>query len=183
MSIAIAGILVIITLLLAAMLTFGAVLTTTTNQAASLREASGARVDRVTGALSITSTSTGAAVGGTNITVVVGNTGAVSYSGEASSGDFSHVDFLTEYTDSTGDKLVKRLTYVCKSLCNVAGSPGDNEWTITGISPDSYNPDIWDPDETATISSKVAPAIGGSTTATVAVVVPGGVSDTASVSN
>ena len=59
MSIAIPGALVIVTFLLTVMLTFSAVLGTTTTQGTSLQEAADVRVAQVAGELSIISTSTG----------------------------------------------------------------------------------------------------------------------------
>ena len=127
------------------------------------------------GNISITFTSTGDVAGGTSITVIVDNSGAISYS----SGDISQVEVLTKYTNSTGDQELKRLVYVCKDVCGLSGSLGDDEWTTTGFSPDSFNPKMWDPDETATLSLKVVPAVKVGEVGTVAVVVPGGVSDSA----
>ncbi len=152
---------------------FSAVLGTTSAQGSSLTEAADMRIGQVTGALSIGSTSAIDSGNGTNITVTGDNTGAMSY------GNFSQVDVLTKYTDTTGDQVAKRLAYVCKQLCGDPGDPGDNQWTITGINPDSYNPKMWDPDETLTIVLRVAPKVKTGTSGTAAVGAPGGVSDSA----
>ena len=142
-----------------------------------MREASKLRVVQTGGALSITSTSAVDSGGGTEITVSVVNTGSRSY------GNFSQVDVLTEYTNSTGDREVKRMTYVCKQLCGGTGDPGDVQWTVTSIAPDGYNPKMWDPDETSTIKLRAVPPVKVGTSGTVAVVVAGGVSDSAYFSN
>ena len=175
MSIAIPGALVIVTFLLTVMLTFSAVLGTTTTQGTSLQEAADVRVAQVAGELSIISTSTGDVSGGTSITVTVENAGAISYS----SGDISKVDVLTKYNNATGDQVLTRLSYLCTDVCGASGSPGDDEWTTTGFSPDIFNSKMWDPDETATLSLKVVPAVGTGEVGTVVVAVPGGVSDSA----
>ena len=179
MSIVIAGAFVTVTFLLAAVVIFNTVLGTTSTQGASLREASDLRVSQVGGNISISSTSTGDTGGGTTLTLVVDNPGAISYIGNDFNGDFSHMDVLAEYTNVTGSQEVKRLSYVCKALCGTSGSPSGNEWTITGLSPDTFNPKIWDPDETATISSKLSPKVKTGVAGKVVVVVPDGVSDSA----
>ena len=163
--------------LVVVMLTFGTVLVTTTTQATSLSEASEVKAAQVGAVIAITSTSTGDVVGGTEITVVVDNSGATSY------GDISQLDVLAKYTNSTGDQEVGRLVYVCKQLCGNPGNPGNDEWTVSTISPDSYNPRMWDPDETATLSLKVAPKVKSGTSGTVVVVLPEGVSDSAYFNN
>jgi archaellum component FlaF (FlaF/FlaG flagellin family) len=53
-------------------------------------------------------------------------------------------------------------------------SPGVNEWSITSISPDQFNPAIWDPGETATLMLRVSPLVKKNATATVAIVAPTG---------
>ena len=177
MSTVISGTLVIVVFLLVASLTFGAVLGTTSTQGASLRDASESRVSQVAAAISISSTLAADSSGGTHITVTVANTGTISY------GDFSNMDVITKYLNSTGDQEVKRLVYVCKDLCGAPGNPGDNQWTISGISPDSYNPKMWDPDESATMLLRVVPVVKAGSSGTVVVVVPGGVSDATYFSN
>lgn len=183
MSIVIAGTFVIVTFLLAAVLIFNAVLGTTSTQGASLRDASKLRAAQLVGNISIASTSTGGAGSATTVTAVVSNPGATSYSGKASSGDFSHMDVLVKYKNTTGGQLVKRLTYVCKALCGVGGSPANDEWTISGLSPDTFNPNIWDPGESATISSKISPKVKPGIPGSIVVVVPDGVSDSAYFNN
>ena len=177
MSIVISGAMVMAIFLLVAMLTFSTVLGTTTTQGTSLREASDLRVGQVTGTIFITSATAIASGDGSNVTVTADNTGAISYA------NWSELDLLTKYTNSTGDQEVKRLDYTCKQLCGDSGGPGDNQWTVSSLSPDSYNPKMWDPDETAIIDLRLVPAAGAGTQGTVAVVVPGGVSDSAYFTN
>ena len=177
MSVAISGGFVIVTLLVVSLLAFGTFLTVSTTQGSSLRDASKSRTDQVAGSISISSTTTGDVVGGTLVTAVVDNPGAISY------GTFSDLDLVVEYTNTTGDQETRRLDYVCRQLCGDSTDPGNNEWTVSNISPGSYNPKMWDPDETASISMKVVPKVKGGSSGTVVVVVPGGVSDSAYFNN
>ncbi len=177
MSIVISGALIIVTFLLVSMLIFNTFLGTTTTQGASLRDASEFQAAQVAADISITSTSASDSGGGTKITVTGDNDGSASF------GVFSQMDLLTKYTNSTGDQEIKRLAYVCKELCGGTGDPGNDQWTISSISPDSYNPKMWDPDEVATIVMKVVPVVKSGTSGTVAVVVPGGVTDSAYFTN
>jgi len=172
-SIVISGAFVLATFLIVAMITFGTFIGTTATQSASLKEASDLRIVQVAGDISIISVSTADSAGSTDLTVAVKNTGAISY------GNFLEMDVLTKYTNSTGDQELKRLDYECKQLCGDPGDPGDNKWTIVSLSPDSYNPKMWDPDETATISARLVPQVKNGTSGTVVAVVPGGVSEPA----
>ena len=177
MSIVISGALVITTFLLVSLLTFNAMLGTSTSQSTSLMEASDSRADQVTGEISINSVSALDSGDGTNMTLGTSNKGAISYA------QISNMDVLARYTSSTGDLEVKRLSYVCRQLCGDSNDPGDNQWTISSVSPDSFNPKMWDPDETATIVLRTVPVVKSGTSAAVVVVVPGGVTDLAYVSN
>ena len=53
---------------------------------------------------------------------------------------------------------------------------GNNEWKKTSISPDYFQPNAWNPDETITLDALLSPAQKDDTSATVAVVSPNGVS-------
>lgn len=177
MSIVIAGALVMGTFLLVAMFLFGTVLGTTTTQGSSLSEASELRVSQIAGTISIVSTGAVDSGDGTDITVTGDNVGAVSYA------NFSDLDVLAKYINSTGDLEAKRLAHVCKQLCGSSGDPGDNQWTVSSITPDSYNPKMWDPDEEVVIKLRVVPSVKTGTSGTVVVVVRGGVSDSAYFTN
>ena len=177
MSITISGAFIVAVFLLVAILTFSTVLGTTTDQGNSLRESTDSRVGQVSGSLSIASSNATNSGDGTNVTISVDNTGAMSYASP------STMDLLTKYTNSTGDSVTKSLVYVCKQLCGNSGNPGDDEWTISAINPDSHNPKMWDPDETTTLDLRVVPPVKTGTSGTVVVVVPSGVSDTAYFNN
>ena len=177
MSIVIAGAFVMATFLLVAMIIFTTVLDTTTTQGSSLSEASDLRVSQVAGTISIASTAAADSGDGTNITVTGDNVGAMSYA------NFSDLDVLAKYTNSTGYLEAKRLAYICKQLCGGSGDPGDNQWTVSSISPDSYNPKMWDPDEKAIVKLRVVHPVKTGTSGTVVVVVRGGVFDSAYFTN
>ena len=80
-------------------------------------------------------------------------------------GDFSEIDFLVSYDLTTGDST-RRLAYT-------------SEWTVSSITGDNTNPNVWDPEETATFSFSLAPEPKVGTKGTIAVAVPGGISDSA----
>lgn len=65
--------------------------------------------------------------------------------------EFSQMDVILHYYTPIGGGTLKivRIPYTEET------TPGDNEWTITGISPDNINPGIFDPDEEMTILIKV----------------------------
>ena len=79
-------------------------------------------------------------------------------------GDFSQIDVFARYTDTTGDTTTNYLAY-------------PSEWSVVSISGDNTTPNIWDPDETATISFSLQPQAQVGTKGTVAVAVPGGILD------
>ena len=92
--------------------------------------------------------------GGGNLTVQVKNTGITSVF------DYDHVDFA-------------RLTYT-------EGALGDNQWKKTSITPDSFQPGAWNPEEVITLDALLSPTQKADTTATVAVVTPNGIAATSS---
>ncbi len=88
----------------------------------------------------------------------------VENSGEVLVSDFSEVDVLVEYTDTLGNELAARLVY-------------DTDWSVTGITPDTLDANLWNAGETATISFTLSPTAKDATSGTVIVVTPLGVSD------
>lgn len=82
--------------------------------------------------------------------------------------DFSHMDFIVEYIDSSDVVYVTRLTYTNGALAN-------NEWKLTSIAPDSFQPNAWNPSEVITLDAKLSPAQKAWTTSTTTVVTPNGV--------
>jgi hypothetical protein len=87
------------------------------------------------------------------------------------------MDLIVSYVDPDGEVTVRWLTYVD------SGSPGDNEWSISKIAPDAFNPGLWDPSETATIKARVAPPFKVAEIATVIVGAPNGVTTSVSLNS
>jgi len=79
--------------------------------------------------------------------------------------DFSHMDFIVEYIDSSDVVYVTRLIYTNGALAN-------NEWKLTSIAPDSFQPNAWNPSEVITLDAKLSPAQKAWTTSTTTVATP-----------
>ncbi|PKB78830.1 MAG: hypothetical protein BZY88_16445 [SAR202 cluster bacterium Io17-Chloro-G9] len=171
MSIIAPGIMVITVFLLASALMFGTFLTASATQGDSLKDLASVNTAQAGDHLNIISASVDSPDSG-DLTVTVDNTGS------RSTPDFSRLDVILEYTDTSDNAVV---TYVDHST----SAPGNNQWTIpaSGIAPDSFNPNMWDPDEVITIDILVSPAVKSNTAALVAVVTTWGISDTSSVTN
>ena len=91
-------------------------------------------------------------------TAQVDNTGKVAVE------EFKDMDLLVEYTNTSNSKVATRLT-----------NPSD--WSVTGITPDSRDPNNWNPDETATITLTLSPSAKDGTKGTIIAVTPLGISD------
>lgn len=171
MSIIVPGIMVITVFLLASALMFGTFLTASATQADSLKDLATFNTARAGDQLNITSALVDTPDTG-DLTVTVNNTGS------RSTPDFSLMDVILEYTDTDDNKVVAYLDHS-------TAAPANNQWTIpdAGISPDSFNPKMWDPDEVITIDILVSPAVKSNTAALVAVATPRGISDTSAVTN
>lgn len=91
-------------------------------------------------------------------TIPVENTGEVLVE------PFSGMDVLVEYTDTDGNELAIRLEH-------------GTSWSVTGITPDTRDPNLWNPAETATISFTLSPTAKDATLGTVIVVTPLAISD------
>ena len=104
----------------------------------------------------------GAVGGAGDLTLKIKNTGHTSVF------DFAAMDVIVEYVDSPANQLSTHLTYTTGVLAN-------NEWKKTSISPDTYQPNAWNPNETITIDVLLSPAQKTDTTATVRVSTPNGV--------
>lgn len=171
MSIIAPGIMVITVFLLASALMFGTFLTASATQGDSLKDLATVNAAQAGDQLSITSAVVDVPGSG-DLTVTVVNTGS------RSTPDFSRMDVILEYTDTSNNAVVTYIEYS-------TSAPGNNEWTIpeSGITPDSFNPKMWDPDEVITIDILVSPAVKSNTAALVAVVTPWGISDTSAVAN
>ena len=80
---------------------------------------------------------------GTRIDVTLCNTGHERIR------EYSQMDLIVHYHSVNGGYV--RIVW----LPYTNGTPGGDEWTVTGISPDLINPDIFDPDEEMTIRIEV----------------------------
>ncbi len=174
MSSLVAGIMVIASFLLASVIMFGTFLTMSTTQSQSLKDLGQISKAKVGSTISITSASVTASVTGSNtdLTLSVDNTGSQSVA------DFSQMDLIVQYTDSSDQQVQTYLAYNASGL-------GDNQWTnpVSGITPDTFNPRMWDPDETFTINLRVAPDVKSGTSAVVVVSSPKAATDQTSISN
>ena len=79
--------------------------------------------------------------------------------GELKQADFERWDFTVQYYDYLNNYQTFWLDYV-------AGTPGDNQWTVKGIYTDAssetaevLNPDILDTDEEIVLQAKLSPAV------------------------
>lgn len=103
-----------------------------------------------------------AAGGAADLTIKIKNTGLTSVF------DFAAMDFIVEYTDASDNQISTHLTYTTGALAN-------NEWKKITISPDTNQPDAWNPNETITLDALLFPVQKEDSTATVSVVTPNGV--------
>ena len=171
MGIVLVGALVMAAFLVTSVLMFQTFLISSATQSQSLRDQTQVNVEKRGSGLNIT----GAVVsdpGNGDAWVHVDNIGSQSVP------DFSEMDIILQYTD-TSDVL--RLTYLAYN----ASGAGPNQWTVsaTGVQPDTFNPRMWDSDETLAIDLQVSPAIKSGATGQVVVGTPWGVSDQSSITN
>ena len=171
MGILVAGILIITTFLVASSLMFGSILNGSVEQTGALRELAVLKKQFTGSALNITSAAVDTPGGG-DVTVVVDNTGSESVF------DFAEMDVILQYVNADNDTKLTHLRF------NAAGA-GANEWTVpvTGVQPDSFNPNAWDSDEVLTIDIQVDPTIKSGTSAHVVVGTPQGVTDQSDLTN
>ncbi len=171
MGILVAGILVITTFLVASSLMFGSILNGSVEQTEALKELAVINKRLVGSGLNITSAAVDTP-GGADVTLVVDNTGSESVF------SFANMDVIIRYTDVSDNSI---LTYL--NFDSVAA--GANEWTVpvTGVQPDSFNPNVWDSDEVLTIDIQVSPNIKAGTSAHVVVGTPQGVADQSDLTN
>ena len=170
MSNLITGALIVVALLTTAMMLNGTYLGAVVDTSQADVDAWEARRLAVAEGISILSTSASDSGAGTNITLTVLN------SGRTSIGGYEDMDVIVWYTRPNGDGRVLRLE-------RTTGTPADDQWSLSSISPDSFNPGIWDPEETATLQLRVSPPVKRGTYAVVAVVTPRGVADYAYFTN
>ena len=171
MGILIAGILVITTLLISASIMTGSFLNTSVDQVQALKELAVVNKRLAGTALNITSASVDTPGSG-DLTVTVDNTGSESVI------RFKDMDVILQYTDEDDKVTLTYLDYTDSGLSN-------NQWTVptTGVQPNTFNPQVWDSDETLTLDLKVDPAIKSGTPGVVVVGMPLGVTDQTALTN
>jgi hypothetical protein len=166
MSNVISGLLVVATFLVAMLILGGMLVNSASTQAQALQIAA-----KMAGIKARTAINIG------SITVVdLGNTSQltapVENQGTESISEIEKMDVIVRYTDINNLVVTQRLTYV-------SGTPGDNQWTLSSLSPDSLNPNIWDPDETATLTMVLAPEAQSGVSGTLVIATPNGITDSA----
>jgi hypothetical protein len=100
---------------------------------------------------------------GTGVTIVVDNVGGTTIA------DFSRIDVIVEYTPEVGPKQTVSLVYV-------VAVPGPDEWTVTGIDPDAYDPRMVNPGEAMELTLTLANAIASGESNRAIIVAPNGAS-------
>ena len=169
MGIIIAGMVVVAMLLAASGVMFSTFLDTSVSGGQSLKKLTQDNIQRVGSALKIISL-TFEQGGNTDLTGELDNTGSQSVF------RFGEMDVVVKYTDSDDKSVLTHLLYVESGI-------GNNQWTLasTGVTPDSFNPNAWDSDESLFVDLRVDPAVKSGTAAVVVVGTPWAVSDQTSV--
>ena len=169
MGIIIAGMVIIAMLLAASGVMFNTFLGTSMTGGQSLKVLTQDNIQRVGSALKITNIAFEPG-GNTDLTVQLDNTGSQSVF------RFGDMDVIVKYTDLSDNSVLTRLVYAASGIDN-------NQWTLssTGVTPDSFNPNAWDSDESLYADLWVDPAVKSGTSATVVVSTPWAVSDQTSV--
>jgi flagellar protein FlaF len=111
----------------------------------------------------VTVTSAVTDVTGTNVYVTLRN------DGQTRIGDFSRMDLIVQYVSPAGVYRTVWLPYT-------EGAPGSNEWTVTAIVPDVFEPGIFNPGEEMTVLAALSPAVGTGTTNWATMATPNGIS-------
>jgi hypothetical protein len=102
-----------------------------------------------------------AAGGSGDLTLKIKNTGLTSVF------NFTEMDLIVEYIDASDNQISTYLTYTTGVLAN-------NEWKKISISPDTNQPEAWNPNETITLDALLSPTQKADSTAIVKVVTPNG---------
>jgi len=136
---------------------FSGFLGVTTDQTEALQQARERQAERLRTLVSISSTTSS---GDGYITAVRNQSKRVSF------GDFGKIDVFARYSDACEFTIAKRLAY-------------PSEWTVSSITGDDFNPNMWDPGETANFSFSLNPKPKAGNKGTVALAVPQGITDSA----
>ena len=144
MSSIIGGIVSLVLLLGAMMLLTNTVLGIGISQQKSLDTAARTSNIRLRTSIGISEVSVEDQEGTTDVTAQVCNNGSVRIV------DMSEMDVFVSYPDADDNDIRQYLEYT-------SGTPGNNQWTVSSISPDTFNENIWDPDETVTLGMVLSP--------------------------
>jgi hypothetical protein len=128
----------------------------------SIQEVAVVEGERMRTALSIATAVSVDGASSSTVTLEVDNTGSTTVS------EMDDMDAFLIYTAADSTPRTVRLSYV-------TSGPGDDEWLRSALSPDTFNPGLWDPTEQATLALKTSPAIKADTVATVVLSTPNGV--------
>ncbi len=88
--------------------------------------------------------------------------------GQTSLGDWASADVMVSYTSAAGARIDRWFPYA-------SGVPAANEWGLTSIAPDAYEPGILNPGETATLRVELSPDAKAATTHLIVVSTDSGV--------
>jgi len=131
---------------------------TWTRPTTPLHEAAERRAERVETLVSLVSAGP-AGADCISFTVEVNNPGQTSVA------DFSQMDLVVAYSGRDGTNQAAGLQYV-------SSGPAVNQWTVTSITPDSFNPNIWNPEEKATLTFKLDPPMKHTASGTLTIGTP-----------
>ena len=132
MSEAIPGIIVTSTFLLLSALTFLCLTEVWSDQSRLIQASTAQQVEYTNTSISIQPDNIAMDLGCNTLTAPVDNTGQTLVA------SFSEMDLLADYTDTSSAEVVNHLEYT-------------TDWTLASLSPDTRDPNQWNPAETATL--------------------------------
>lgn len=162
MSSVLAGVWVMATFIITTIVLSFSIVTAGLIHGQSIQEVALVEGERMRTAITIASAVSGDGVGASTVTLGVDNTGSTTVSA------MEDMDAFLIYTAADSTPRTVRLSYV-------TSGPNDDEWLRSAVSPDTFNPGLWDPTEQATLALKASPAIKSDTVATVVLSTPNGI--------
>ena len=160
METSLAGILILGVFLVAVVLLSEAIVVSNTVMGDAVKVTAELAGERARTMLSLETTTS--ATSTSSLTADVSNTGSTSIS------KYEKMDLIVDYERNDGTFVYGRLSYI-------SGSPGNNQWTDTSRTPDTFQPGMWDSGETLKLSAVLDPVQRSGTTGTVTVATPNGV--------
>lgn len=158
MSEAIPGVIVTATFLLLASLTFLFLTEVWSDQSRLIQANTAQQVEYTNTSISIQPDNIAMDLGCNTLTAPVDNTGQTLVA------SFSEMDLLADYTDASTNQVVNHLEYT-------------TDWTLASLSPDTRDPNQWNPAETANFKVPISPLIQFDSSGTLVVVTLAGVTD------